>query len=162
AAMAWGALPRFARAADALASHVTMPQDWATPTEYFDREITPTRVFFVRSHFGPPALRPGPRLVIDGLVARKLHLGVRERRRFDEVAATSVLQWAGNGRALALCSQRSRRARPRSDDASGLPHERRAAHACTWCAAADRRPGLDGQSLDQVACTAFRAGRRGR
>src|SRR5215467_7007648 len=45
-ALAVGSVPRLVRAADALASHVAMPQDWATPPEYFDREITPTRVFF--------------------------------------------------------------------------------------------------------------------
>src|SRR2546422_790628 len=100
-ALALGSLPRFARAADALAAHVAQPQDWATPTEYFDREITPTRVFFVRSHFGPPALRPGRRLRIGGLVARPLDLGVADLRRFEEVTLTSVLQCAGNGRALA-------------------------------------------------------------
>jgi DMSO/TMAO reductase YedYZ molybdopterin-dependent catalytic subunit len=99
--MALGSLPRLARAADALASHVAMPQDFATPTEYFDREITPTRVFFVRSHFGPPALRPGRRLRIDGLVERPLDLGVADLRHFEEVTTTCVLQCAGNGRSLA-------------------------------------------------------------
>src|SRR5689334_1636605 len=93
-AFALGSLPRLSLAADALASHVAQPQDLATPLEYFDREITPTRVFFVRSHFGPPALRPGRRLRIDGLVDQPLDLGVADLRRFEEVTITTVLQCA--------------------------------------------------------------------
>jgi DMSO/TMAO reductase YedYZ molybdopterin-dependent catalytic subunit len=100
-ALALGSLPRLSLAAEALASHVARPQEFATPLEYFDREITPTRVFFVRSHFGPPALRPGRRLHIDGLVDHPLDLGVADLRRFEEVTVTTVLQCAGNGRALA-------------------------------------------------------------
>jgi sulfite oxidase len=83
-----------------LLQHVGVPQDLATPTELFDRLITPTPVFFVRSHFGAPALNPWRRLRVSGMVERPLDLGVTELRRFKEVTLTAVLQCAGNGRAL--------------------------------------------------------------
>jgi DMSO/TMAO reductase YedYZ molybdopterin-dependent catalytic subunit len=92
-------LGRAAAAADTLLQYVGRPEDLGTPTEYFDRLITPTAVFFVRSHFGAPALR-ARKLRIGGLVDRPLELSVEELRRFEEVTVTSVLQCAGNGRAL--------------------------------------------------------------
>jgi DMSO/TMAO reductase YedYZ molybdopterin-dependent catalytic subunit len=76
------------------------PQNLATPTTYFDRLITPNPVFFVRSHFGPPALDPSRKLVIDGLVEKTVTLSVEELRRMPQVTVTAVLQCAGNGRAL--------------------------------------------------------------
>lgn len=77
------------------------PQNLATPTEYFDRLITPTPVFFVRSHFGPPALDRARKTTFDGMVKAQLTLGVDElRAQFEEVTVTAVLQCAGNGRSL--------------------------------------------------------------
>ena len=77
------------------------PQQLATPLEFFDRAITPTRVFFVRSHFGPPALDRTRKTTFDGLVTTPLTLDVEElRKSFPEVTITSVLQCAGNGRAM--------------------------------------------------------------
>jgi DMSO/TMAO reductase YedYZ molybdopterin-dependent catalytic subunit len=96
-ALAWS---RVGRAADSLLAHVGRPQDLATPTAYFDRLITPTDVFFVRSHFGPPSLKPGRRLRIEGMVDQPLDLGADELKGFEEVTLTGVLQCAGNGRAL--------------------------------------------------------------
>ena len=76
-------------------------QQLATPLEYFDRAITPSRVFFVRSHFGPPALDRTRKTTFDGMVTTPLTLGVDElRTSFPEVTVTAVLQCAGNGRAL--------------------------------------------------------------
>jgi hypothetical protein len=49
---------KLAAADDVLLRQGGSPQNLATPLEYFDRLITPTPVFFVRSHFGPPALDP--------------------------------------------------------------------------------------------------------
>jgi sulfite oxidase len=102
AALAASVLPRAAAAGppEVLLDHSDRPQDLATPTGYFDRLITPTSVFFVRSHFGPPALEPSRRLRISGMVRRPLDLGVTDLRRFKEVTLTAVLQCAGNGRAL--------------------------------------------------------------
>lgn len=94
------ALPRWAHGREELLSQVGYPQNLATPLPYFDRSITPSRVFFVRSHFGPPALKATRRLKIDGLVDKPLDLGLADLRRFPEVTITSVLQCAGNGRGL--------------------------------------------------------------
>jgi DMSO/TMAO reductase YedYZ molybdopterin-dependent catalytic subunit len=74
-------------------------QNWATPTEYFDRLITPNKLFFVRSHFGPPALKERT-LKIDGLVDKPLELRSADLARFEEVTVTAALQCAGNGRSL--------------------------------------------------------------
>jgi len=77
------------------------PQNLATPTTYFDRRITPTPDFFVRSHFGPPALDPSRAVTVEGLVANKLTLtAVELEKSFEPVTVTAVLQCAGNGRAL--------------------------------------------------------------
>jgi DMSO/TMAO reductase YedYZ molybdopterin-dependent catalytic subunit len=77
------------------------PQNLATPLAYFDRAITPTGVFFVRSHFGPPSLDRTRKVTFDGLVKSPLALGVDELRgSFPEVSVTAVLQCSGNGRVL--------------------------------------------------------------
>ncbi len=58
-------------------------------------------MFFVRSHFGPPALDRTRKTTFDGLVTTPLTLDVEElRKSFPEVTITAVLQCAGNGRAL--------------------------------------------------------------
>lgn len=104
AAVVAGVLSRWAQAdrteEGTLLVHLSRPQDLATPTEIFDRLITPVPVFFVRSHFGPPALHEHRRLRVSGLVGRPLDLGVQDLRRFEEVTVTAVLQCSGNGRAL--------------------------------------------------------------
>ena len=89
-----------AAAEQLLLQHMAFPQDLATPLEYYDRLITPVEAFFVRSHFGPPALDVKRRVSIDGLVSKPLDLTVEELRKFPEVSTTSVLQCAGNGRSL--------------------------------------------------------------
>jgi sulfite oxidase len=89
-----------ARAEDELLRFGGSPQNLATPLAYFDRLITPNSVFFVRSHFGPPALDPTRKLVIDGLVERPLTFTADELRRLPATSVTAVLQCAGNGRAL--------------------------------------------------------------
>jgi DMSO/TMAO reductase YedYZ molybdopterin-dependent catalytic subunit len=80
--------------------HTQQPQNLETPLEYFDRLTTPTSVFFVRSHFGPPALRPKRSLMIEG--KSKLELGADDLLRFKTVKVTAVLECAGNSRALHL------------------------------------------------------------
>jgi DMSO/TMAO reductase YedYZ molybdopterin-dependent catalytic subunit len=101
AALAAGVLPASARAeGETLLQHSGSPQNLATPTQYFDRLITPTAAFFVRSHFGPPAVDPSRKLKISGMVKRPLQLGAPELKKLKEVTLTAVLQCAGNGRAL--------------------------------------------------------------
>lgn len=86
--------------AEELLRHGAAPQNLATPTELFDRPITPTPSFFVRSHFGPPALDPGRPLRIEGLAERPLTITAGELERLPQATVTAVLQCAGNGRAL--------------------------------------------------------------
>lgn len=92
--------PRTLAAAPELIVATLSPQNLATPLSALDRLITPTPIFFVRSHFGPPALKRDRRLRVSGMVARPLDLGVADLRRFPEVTVTAVLQCAGNGRSL--------------------------------------------------------------
>jgi DMSO/TMAO reductase YedYZ molybdopterin-dependent catalytic subunit len=89
-----------ARADDELLKFGGTPQNLATPTTYFDRLVTPNSVFFVRSHFGPPALDLSRKLVIDGLVDKPLQLSLDDLRRMPATTVTAVLQCAGNGRSL--------------------------------------------------------------
>jgi DMSO/TMAO reductase YedYZ molybdopterin-dependent catalytic subunit len=92
--------PPLARA-DELLEQGRSPQNLGTPTSLHDRLITPTPAFFVRSHFGPPALDRERAVDVDGLVGTKLSLTVAElKKAFPEVTVTAVLQCAGNGRAL--------------------------------------------------------------
>ena len=94
--------PRIASADDEqLVRQGGSPQNLATPIAYFDRLITPTSVFFVRSHFGPPALDRTRKTTFDGLVKTPLTLDVEElKKQFPEVTVTAVLQCAGNARAF--------------------------------------------------------------
>ena len=75
------------------------PQNIETPTSVFERLITPTPLFFVRSHFGPPALDRGRTLTVDGKVKKNLVLTAAElAKTFTPVTVTAVIQCAGNGR----------------------------------------------------------------
>lgn len=101
---ATGLAVAFSPSRDAFAEllrHGGAPQNLATPTSYFDRLITPTPSFFVRSHFGPPALDRSRAVNVQGLVANKLTLTALDlEKSFKPVTITAVLQCAGNGRAL--------------------------------------------------------------
>ena len=89
--------------ADELLRQGREPQNLASPTGLYDRLITPTPSFFVRSHFGPPALDPNRAVSVEGLVASKLSLSAADlKKAFPAVTVTAVLQCAGNGRALHL------------------------------------------------------------
>ncbi len=76
------------------------PQQLETPLEAFDRLHTPTEVFFVRSHFGPPALRADRALEITGLVGTSLSLTPDDLRAMPSATVTAVLICAGAGRSL--------------------------------------------------------------
>jgi sulfite oxidase len=99
AALAAGLLPARAQAeTNSLLQHTL--QNLGTSTELFDRLIIPTNMFFVRSHFGPPMLDPARRLRISGMVDRPRDFAPNDLRKFKETTITTVLQCAGNGRAL--------------------------------------------------------------
>lgn len=86
--------------AEELLRHGAAPQNLATPTTMFERLITPTPSFFVRSHFGPPSLDRERPLRIEGLVERPLTLTAAELEQMPQTTVTAVLQCAGNGRSL--------------------------------------------------------------
>jgi DMSO/TMAO reductase YedYZ molybdopterin-dependent catalytic subunit len=73
------------------------PENLATPPEYFDRLITPTSVFFVRSHFGAPPVDLARTLKLEG--RKTLELDPKDlRRTFKTATVTAVLECAGNSR----------------------------------------------------------------
>ncbi|HWE35440.1 MAG TPA: sulfite oxidase [Isosphaeraceae bacterium] len=77
------------------------PLDAETPAEAFDRWSTPDRLFFVRSHFGPPAVGLSPwRLGLGGLIERQASLSLEDLRKdYEQVTVPAVAQCSGNGRA---------------------------------------------------------------
>lgn len=79
---------------------ILRPENLATPIGWFDRLITPTDVFFVRSHFGAPAVVRDARLRIEGMVRRPIALSLADLEALPQTTLTAVLQCAGNGRAL--------------------------------------------------------------
>jgi sulfite oxidase len=107
-AAAAGALVLRARGAEAkapetgpLIARMARPPQLETPVAYLDEEFTPNPVFFVRSHFDPPAPALFPEaLKIDGAVAKPLSLSARDWSKGDVVQLPAVLQCSGNGRAL--------------------------------------------------------------
>jgi DMSO/TMAO reductase YedYZ molybdopterin-dependent catalytic subunit len=77
------------------------PQDLETPVAAFTEEFTPNDVFFVRSHFGPPIIDAAKwRLRVEGLVEHPAELSMADLRKHTKAGLPSVLQCAGNGRAL--------------------------------------------------------------
>jgi len=99
-------LPGTAPGADAPAEpglivRSTQPLDAETPVEVFEQFLTPNRLFFVRSHFGPPAVGLAPwRLEVEGRVDRPLSLGLDDLNGLERVSLPAVLQCSGNGRAF--------------------------------------------------------------
>jgi DMSO/TMAO reductase YedYZ molybdopterin-dependent catalytic subunit len=77
------------------------PLDAETPLEALAEWRTPNDLFFVRSHFGPPASFPARwTLTVDGEVSRPLTLGMDEIRRLPGITVPVTLECAGNGRGL--------------------------------------------------------------
>ena len=101
----WGDRSRWAGAAEAGAGpsmivRSSRPLDLESPVEVFDQFLTPNDLFFVRSHFGSPAVTLGPwRLEVRGLVRQPIALGLDDLAAMEQVEAPAVLQCAGNGRA---------------------------------------------------------------
>jgi DMSO/TMAO reductase YedYZ molybdopterin-dependent catalytic subunit len=79
------------------------PLNAETPVSVFDRLLTPTESFFVRSHFRPPAVGLRPWVVrVEGLVERPFQINLKEldTLRLEPSSIVAVLQCAGNGRAF--------------------------------------------------------------
>ncbi|HYJ79645.1 MAG TPA: sulfite oxidase [Longimicrobiaceae bacterium] len=77
------------------------PLNAETPLAAMTSWRTPNDLFFVRSHFGPPAEAAGPwTLTVDGEVERPLTLSLDELRRLPRWNMAVTLECAGNGRGL--------------------------------------------------------------
>ena len=77
------------------------PEDLETPPHLLTSWITPTELFYVRSHFYTPMVREAEwKLVIDGDVDRPFEMSLRELRRLPSTKAVVTLECAGNGRAF--------------------------------------------------------------
>jgi rhodanese-related sulfurtransferase len=76
------------------------PLNAETPLELLCREtITPTGLFFVRTHGSVPEVDPATyRLTVGGLVREPRSLSLGDLRRFERVEVTAALQCAGNRR----------------------------------------------------------------
>ncbi len=67
------------------------PQDLETPVAAFTEELTPTDVFFVRSHFGPPIIEAASwRLRIEGMIEHPLALSMSELRQIGATSRPAV------------------------------------------------------------------------
>ena len=107
AGMATGALWAAGRRGEAappprsLLVRLERPPGLETPVAALDNAYTPNALFFVRSHFDPPARGLfEPRLAIGGKVAKPLSFTARELNKLEVVELPAVLQCSGNGRAL--------------------------------------------------------------
>jgi DMSO/TMAO reductase YedYZ molybdopterin-dependent catalytic subunit len=97
------------------------PLNLESPIEALDQPLTPNPLFFVRSHFGAPAVDLEPWVIdVVGLVDRPLRLSLDDLMQYEQVLRRAVLQCAGNGRALF---------RPR---VPGVPWERGAVGQAEW------------------------------
>lgn len=78
------------------------PLDLETPVDRLDSEFTPNEWFFVRNHFGEPAVNPaGWTVTFDGLFENQKNLNLSEIfGQFVRVERPAVAMCAGNGRAL--------------------------------------------------------------
>jgi sulfite oxidase len=97
------------------------PLNLETPVAALDHRLTPNELFFVRSHFGAPAVDLNPwEVEVVGLVRHPLRLTLESLGRLEQARKTAVLQCAGNGRGLY---------RPR---VPGVPWERGAVGQAEW------------------------------
>ena len=98
--------PRNAKAAQALANdrlivRSARPEDLETPAHLLTSWITPTELFYVRSHFYTPAIDAGAwTLVVDGEVDRPLELTLDDLTTAPSSVQVVTLECAGNGRAF--------------------------------------------------------------
>src|SRR3954467_6098739 len=73
------------------------PKNLETPFDQLDSFLTPTELFYVRSHFPTPRLDAGSyRLEIDGAVQHPLSLSYDELRGLPSETKVATLECAGN------------------------------------------------------------------
>jgi len=77
------------------------PNNLETPFDRVDSFLTPTELFYIRSHFPAPKLDPASyQLRIDGAVRNPFSLSYQELRDMPSETRVAVLECAGNGRAF--------------------------------------------------------------
>jgi DMSO/TMAO reductase YedYZ molybdopterin-dependent catalytic subunit len=75
------------------------PTNLEMPFDQVDSYLTPTELFYIRSHFPAPKIDPaGYRLSIDGAVRNPLALSYKELREMRSETRIATLECAGNGR----------------------------------------------------------------
>jgi DMSO/TMAO reductase YedYZ molybdopterin-dependent catalytic subunit len=75
------------------------PVNLETPLDQADSYLTPTELFYIRSHFPTPKLdRASYRLRIDGAVRNPLSLSYQQLREMTSETRVATLECAGNGR----------------------------------------------------------------
>jgi DMSO/TMAO reductase YedYZ molybdopterin-dependent catalytic subunit len=75
------------------------PKNLETPFDRIDSYLTPTELFYIRSHFPTPNLdRASYKLRIDGAVKHPLILGYEELRSMRSETRVATLECAGNSR----------------------------------------------------------------
>src|ERR1700724_3309838 len=75
------------------------PTNLETPFDQVDSYLTPTELFYIRSHFPAPKLELASyRLRIDGAVRNPLSLGYQELRDMPSETRVATLECAGNSR----------------------------------------------------------------
>src|ERR1700724_3921755 len=74
------------------------PTNLEMPFDQVDSYLTPTELFYIRSHFPAPRLDVSDyRLRIDGAVRNPLALSYQELREMPSATRTATLECAGNG-----------------------------------------------------------------
>src|SRR4051812_41985825 len=75
------------------------PRNLETPFDQLDSFLTPTELFYIRSHFPAPTLDIASyRLRIDGAVRKPLSLSLKELCEMKSETHVAVLECAGNSR----------------------------------------------------------------
>src|ERR1700684_2812533 len=75
------------------------PKNLEAPFDQLDSYLTPTELFYIRSHFAAPSLERGVyQLRIDGAVRRPFMLSYEELRSMRSETRVATLECAGNGR----------------------------------------------------------------
>ena len=75
------------------------PRNLETPFDQLDSFLTPTELFYIRSHFPTPTLDTiSYRLRIDGAVRKPFSLSLRELRDMKSETQVAILECAGNSR----------------------------------------------------------------
>ncbi len=79
------------------------PINLETPFDEVDSFLTPTELFYIRSHFPAPKLEVGPyQLHIDGAVRNPFYLSYQELRDMPSETRVALLECAGNSRVFLI------------------------------------------------------------